>query len=217
MTEMEIILLIAGIILGGLYGFLFGIKYINKKEKENAKKTKDNIQSKFLEAYVEISKNKAMFKSRIMNTCYIKTKIPSEGDIELLYLIDKKDLAIVKNNEVVYTSHVVDKALIKETIDLLEKKYHKEINDTISIFGLLFSKKTFEEAYGEKLDSFEDLIAKMYERTTMEKLFGVKEKKVVKKEQTFDIDDIFDKISETGINSLTTAERKYLEYYSNNI
>lgn len=219
---MENLFLIFGITFGFFFGVIGAMKYINKQEKKRIKEEKKKIQTRFLESYVELNRGNSEFKSRTMNTCYIKTKIPSEGHIELLYLIDKDDLAIVKNNEVIYTSHKVDDSVIKETVDFIKKEFKKDINDTINIFGLMFSKKSFEKAMGMKIDSFEDLISKMYGGNNSNSLSGYRDLRddIIRESEPndeYDINDIFDKINKEGMDSLSKKEIAFLEYYSNNL
>ena len=213
---MDMLIIIGCSILGIMFGVLFGVKYVHSVTNKKNREEKEKVGRKFLESYVQISTGKSWFKSRTMNTCYLKLNIPSEGDIELLYLIDKKDLAIVKNNEIIYTTQIVDKTIVSETIDIIELFFKEEINNTINVFGLLFYKKTFENAFGEKLDSFEDLIVKMYERGKTVSSQDPMQNIVKGNVDKHDIDEILDKISKKGITSLSAGEKEYLNYYSNN-
>lgn len=195
--------------------FLFGMtfykevnKYLTKKELELKKLKIKNI---FNEVSHSIKSENSRFKSRFLQTSYINTVTPTMGIIDIIYLMDKNDIAILKDNKVEYTSDGVDRELIDEIILLILRKHNNEINDVVNVFGLLFSKKDFESNFKMKVEDFNKIMYKLNNEK-----FGPGVDSIIKNNQdSFDIDEILDKIGKYGMGSLTEEEKKYLNDYSN--
>ena len=144
-----------------------------------------------------------------MNTVYISSEIEKEGKVDLIYLMDKEDVAVAKNNEVIFTSHDLDTSIKIMLVNLINETYQDDIKDTLDIFGIVFYKKNFEKALGLKIKNFNDLISKMSlgkddENNSIKSINKNNESK-------FDIDEILDKINQQGMNSLSREEREFLQ------
>lgn len=205
MDVLEILaIVIIGIIIGG-FGYSRLVKYSDKLDKQLKK---EKIKSLFLNIYREISNDNCKYKNRTMNTVYITTEIEKEGVVDLVYLMDKNDVAILKNNEVIQTSNNMDTKSKISLINLVNEKFEDEINDTIDIFGMTFYKKNFEKALGVEIKDFNDLISKM----SMGSKMNVNDIDGIKKDNNskFDINEILDKISENGMSSLSQDEKDFL-------
>lgn len=206
MDVLEILAIVMiGIIIGG-FGYSKLVKYSNEVDE---KLKKEKVKSLFLNIYREISNDNCKYKNRTMNTVYITTEIEKKGEVDLVYLMDKNDVAILKDNNVIQTSNDMDTKTKISLINLVNEKFEKEIKDTIDIFGITFYKKNFEKALGVEIKDFNDLISKMAINSKM----SIDDVDDIKKTNNskFDINEILDKINESGISSLTQDERDFLK------
>ncbi len=199
--------------------FLFGISlggFLQKRlferalriEKEKAEELKKN---QFIEISKKVRSGKSKFRTRVNDMVYLSVNIEEHGDVDLIYLIDKDDIAIFQETKCLYTSDGIDKSLINEIISTIYKIYGKKINDVVEILGFTFYREEFEKSFNIK---FEDL--------KKSNLFGnlineIDEIDKIKNEnkKKFNIDEILDKISAFGIASLSIEERLFLDNYSN--
>lgn len=198
-----------------LIAFLLGMithKEVNKFSiKKEIKDKKSEIDSIFGSVLKSIESGQSTFKSRFLQTAYITTSTPKTGIIDIIYLLDKNDIAIIKNGQVKYTSDGVNIDLINEIINLVNFKHGVEINDVVNVFGLLFSKKDFESNFKMKFEDFN----KIFNRAMGKDLDSEIDNIINNNQISFDIDEILDKIGKHGMGSLTEEEKKYLNDYSN--
>lgn len=183
-------------------------KYVIKKE---IKDKKSEMESIFNEVLNSIKNGNSNFKSRFLKTSYVTTNTSKTGVIDIIYLMDKNDIAILKNNQIKYTSDSVDRQIIEEIISSIIYRHGKDINDVVNVFGLLFSKKDFEANFKMKFEDFNKIINKSMGRDIDSDIDNI----IKNNQDSFDIDEILDKIGKYGMNSLTESERKYLNDYSN--
>lgn len=179
-------------------------KYADNVRRNNLVK---DINNQFKEVLNNILSSKSKFKSRVNNTVYINTKLKDYDDVNVVYLMDRKDIAIFKNNKCIYTSEMVEKDTITSISNAIENKFEDKINDVVEVLGFVFSREDFERTFKIKV---EDL-------TNPEKMKMVEESdidKIVRENETkFSIDEILDKISKVGIENLTEEEKKFLQNY----
>lgn len=196
-----LIVFLAGVIFGGML-----YKTINNYS-ENAKKEKivNKINNQFKQLLSNVSMGNSVFKNRVNNTVFIGSNLKEHGDVDVVYMMDNKDVAIFKENKCIYTSEGVKKEVVDDLTHTIERRYKTQINDVIDILGFKFYREEFEKSFNVNMDDFK-------------KQLGLEESDVdkIKKdnESKFDIDDILDKISKQGINSLTFEERIFLDEYS---
>jgi len=180
--------LLIGIVIG--FAINIGLIYFLNKFKEQ--KVKKQNQSVYQEILDKVNSNDISFGSRINNTVQILTSIKSEGDVQIMYFLDKKEIAIFRENDCLYTS-----AFIKsETLDGISRgiwsKFSNQINDVVSLSNNIFDKRTFVIITGlsnQNVETFDDS-----EFT-----------------ESHNLDDILDKINKVGYDNLTESEKEFLK------
>jgi len=200
---------IVGLIGAFCFGYLFsGLvrKVMDKISDDEVAKKVNDVYSKLLE---NIYGNRTVFTSRINNTVSLETLIDGEGKVNIMYMMDKKDIAIFKNDKCIYTSDLVTADLLDEIITAIDIYHKDKIVDTVNMMGLIFSREEFERKFNLKV---EDLKKGMY--APME-VYDI-DKMISEDEIDFDIDYILDRISEVGIENLTPDEKEFLDNYNSN-
>lgn len=202
---MEInILIYITIFLSGFYiRHLMG-KYADSVKRNNLIK---DINNQFKEVLNNILSNNSIFKNRINNDVYINTKLKDYDDVNVIYLMDRKDIAIFKDGKCIYTSEMAEKDTIKSITTAIDKKFEDKINDVVEVLGFVFSREDFERTFKIKI---EDLTnpekMKMMDESDIDKI-------VRENDSKFNIDNILDKINKVGIDNLTEDEKKFLKNY----
>ena len=144
------------------------------------------------------------FKSRVNTTVYIRSKTKRHGPIDIIYMMDKKDIAIFKNENCLYTSDSVEKEVLSKIIDRINFKFRNKINDVVEVLGFTFYREDFEKTFGGKFKNLK------FDSLIQEDEIG----SIVNKNSTrLDVDEILDKISAFGVHSLTIEERLFLDNY----
>ena len=198
-----LIVFFGGVIVGGML-FKTIHKYL---EKSKVAEQTNKLNNQFKQILANISRGKSIFKNRVNNTVFIGSKLEEHGDVDVVYMMDNKDVAIFKENKCIYTSEGVNKQIVSDLTHTIEKRFGTQINDVIDILGMKFYREEFEKAF-------------KFDMNDIKKQFGldldVDEIDKIKKENEtkFDIDEILDKISKKGMNSLTFEERIFLDEYS---
>jgi hypothetical protein len=199
--------------------FVFGVSiggYLQKRlferalriEKEKADELKKN---QFIEISKKVKSGKSKFRTRVNDMVYLSVNIEEHGNVDLIYLMDKDDVAIFQQTKCLYTSDGIDKSLIDEIISTIYKIYGKKINDVVEILGFVFYREEFENSFNIKVEDLKksDLFSNLSND------IGEIEKIKTENRRKFNIDEILDKISSLGIASLTIEERLFLDNYSN--
>ncbi len=189
-------------------GYLFNNLIRRLSDFYNEKNYKKEIDDIFQSILDNIYTNKTSFNSRINNTVSVMTDLQKIGSVNIVYLMDKKDIVIFKGEKCIYTSDSVEKTLVEEIITGVEIFYKHEINDVVNVFGMVFSRDEFEKKFGIKVDDIQKMSFGQKEMSDIDK---IKKRNEVK----FNIDDILDRISSVGIENLTLDERKFLDNYNN--
>lgn len=198
-----LIVFLGGVLVGGML-FKTIHKYL---EKSKVTEQTNKLNNQFKQILANISRGKSIFKNRVNNTVFIGSKLEEHGDVDVVYMMDNKDVAIFKENKCIYTSEGVNKQIVSDLTHTIEKRFGTQINDVIDILGMKFYREEFEKAF-------------KFDMNDIKKQFGldldVDEIDKIKKENEtkFDIDEILDKISKKGMNSLTFEERIFLDEYS---
>lgn len=199
--------------------FIFGISiggYLQKRLTEKAlkfenEKMKLSKSNQYLEILSKIKSGESKFKTRVNDTVYVEADINEFGTVDIIYLMDKNDIAVFQGSKCLHTSDGVSKDIITEIISCIYRIYNKKINDVVNILGFTFYREEFERTFRikaedlKKVNLFEPLQQDLNE---IDKIKSDNQKK-------FDIDDILDKISTFGIASLSIEERLFLDNYSN--
>jgi hypothetical protein len=199
-------ILLGGICLGYLLNNLVR-KILDVYQEKNYKKEINDIFQGILD---NIYTHKTSFNSRINNTVSVMTELENLGSINIVYLMDRKDIAVFKGDKCIYTSDSAEKTLVEEIIMGVEIFYKHEINDVVNVMGMVFSRDEFEKKFGVKVEdikkgNFRGLKEEMSDIEKIKKRNSVK----------FNIDEILDRISSVGIENLTPEERNFLDNYNN--
>jgi hypothetical protein len=202
-VEVEVVIFIGGLLLGILMTNL--LSYFLRKMREKDKI--NDISSQFKQILTNLSIGSTKFKSRVNSTVYIETKLNDYGEVGLVYLMDKQDVAIFKNEKCIFTTDLIDDSLIDQITKEIETKHSKDINDTIEVLGFVFSREEFEKTFSINMDDVKMNNLPKKELSDIEKI-------VKKNKKKFDIDEILDKISKVGLENLTEDEKKFLKNYN---
>lgn len=202
-----IILFLLGISIGG---------YLQKKLTEKAFKLESEKislakKNQFLEVLSKIRNGESVFKTRVNDTVYVEINLSNIGQVDIIYLMDKNDIAIFQGPQCLNTSDGIQKEIIGEIISTIYKLHNKKINDIVQLLGFTFYREEFERTFKIKAEDLKK--ANLFEPMQID----ISEIDKIKSEnkRKFDIDDILDKISAFGIASLSIEERLFLDNYSN--
>jgi len=198
-------------ILGLIGAFCLGYVFSNFIRKVMEKIADDESSKKVNDVYSNLLNNvhgdKTIFTSRINNTVSLETLLDGEGKVNVMYMMDKKDIAIFKNDNCIYTSNLVKPDLLDEIITAIDIYHKSKIVDTVNMMGLIFSREEFEKKFNIRV---EDMKKGMY--APME-VYDI-DKMINEDDIDFDIDYILDRISEVGIENLTPDEKEFLDNYN---
>jgi len=201
-----------------ILSFIFGVSiggYLQLKLTKRALTIEQEKQSlakknQFLEVLSKIKSGKSKFKTRVNDTVYVEVELAEVGQVDVIYLMEKNDIAIFQGNNCLNTSDGISKEIITETISLIYRIYKNKINDVVTILGFTFYREEFERTFRISAEDLKkvNLFDTSQNENEIDKIKSINNKK-------FNIDDILDKISLTGIHSLTIEERLFLDNYSN--
>jgi uncharacterized protein YneF (UPF0154 family) len=205
---MGILFIITAFLLGMASGLKLSEFISNKKiQKQNDDILKDR-QNQFNEILTKLSTGKTRFKTRVNQTVYISVKLKDHGKVNLLYLMDKKDIAIFKEDKCLYTSDQVDQNLLIDIITSIENRHGWKIEDVVNVLGFVFYREDFEKSFGMKFDDIsKSLGMRPQSDSEIDNIVNNNETK-------FDIDEVLDKIGKLGIEMLSEEEREFLDNYS---
>lgn len=199
------------IILSSIFlGISINRWWVSITTNRSLKKKKEEKNSKFIEILENLKSNptKAEFKSRVNGAIYIQTEISEHNKVDLIYLSDKDDIAIFKNDDCLFTSDDIERKIIDEIIKVITLKFESQINDVVSVLGITFSREEFERAFGVKSEDIKKLFNFSQSESEIDKIYFDNEMK-------FDVDEILDRINIVGIHNLTKAELEFLRKYGN--
>jgi len=194
-----VIVFITGIITGGL------IQRIVTQFSDNLKKNRmiDMITNQFKQVLSNISRGKSEFKNRVNNTIFISSSLKDHGAVDIVYMMDSREIAIFKESKCIYTSLSINDSVLEDIAFTIEKRYKTQINDVVEVLGFKFYRPDFEKTFNitdYQLNSEVSDIDKIQNENNLK----------------FDIDDILDKIGKQGMSSLSDEEKSFLDKYSEN-
>jgi hypothetical protein len=192
-------------------GYLFNNLLRKCIEKYQDTKYTKEITNIFQNVLDNIYTNKTSFASRINNTVTVKTDLNGIGLMNIVYLMDRQDIALFVEDKCIYTSDSVDKSLIEQIIVGLNIFYKNEINDVVNVLGMVFSRDEFENKFRVKVDDIKKGMFGDYPREKVSDIEKIKRQNEIK----FNIDDILDRITSVGIENLTPEEKRFLDSYKN--
>ncbi len=188
--------------------FYAGFMLCNFLTVRNNKKEKDeyiNLVNSVFEDILDDIKN-STFLNRINSTVTLNAYYGGEV-VTVMYMIDKKDIAIFKDERCIYTSESVDASIVNQLVNAIESYHRGKINDVINVMGFMFSREYFETTFKIKT---EDLKRGMYGHQEVSEVDKIKTENNTK----LDIDEILDRILEVGVDKLSVEESKFLENYN---
>lgn len=174
----------------------------NKKEKDEYINLVNSVFEDILDDIIY-----STFSNRINNTVTLNAYYGGEV-VTVMYMIDKKDIAIFKDERCIYTSESVDASIVNQLVNAIESYHRGKINDVINVMGFVFSREYFETTFKIKT---EDLKRGMYgPQQEVSEVDKIKTENNTK----LDIDEILDRILEVGVDKLSVEESKFLENYN---
>lgn len=192
----------------------------NLKLKRTTKKIIDDINIQFSEVLLNLENKKTKFSNRVNNTVYITTHITDHGKIDILYLIDKDDIALFKNNACIYTSDNVNSKILSEILFKIKSMYSKDIGEVVNFMGFIFSKSYFEKEMGISVEDIQKQqtnqlkqLKKIQDenKSDIEKIIESNNKKI----NTEDVlNSILEKIGKNGMNNLSSEDKDFLKKYN---
>ncbi len=203
-------LLLSGIVIG-----IFLNKWFSKLsiKIEKMKTTKD-VNEQFNTILKNLLNKKTKFKTRVNNTVYIGTKLPDYGKVDVIYLLNSKDIVVFKNEKCIFTTELVERELVTKITDNIENIHGDKINDVIDILGMVFSREDFEKSFNINFKELREKSLKMINELKENKDLSDIEKIVKDNQSKFDIDEILDKINKVGIENLSEEEKRFLNNYN---
>lgn len=197
---MNIIFFTSGVIFGMIIQRL--ILFLIKNYQD--KKLSNEIKSQFLQIIKNLKSGKSKFKTRVKDTVLLESHLEDYGVVNLIYFLDKEEISILKEEKIMFSSHSVkDKNTIKELINTIKEKFGKKINDTIEVMGIKVSREEFEK----------NLRIQITELKKSQQPENDVDQIIMDNSSKLDIDEILDKISKEGLESLTETELNFLRNF----
>jgi hypothetical protein len=208
MGVLEIISIFGG---GFFVGYLFKLWSDKLTDKVNSLRDIKDKNSQYEKVYQNIINKKSRFKTRVNNTVYIGTKLPDYGRVTIVYLLDKNDIVIFKDDKCIMTSDSVSKDIINNIIKEINYRHGYRIDDIVEVLGLIFYRPDFEKNFNVNFQEIKERAMRMSRE--MSDLSDID--KIYKKNNvSFDIDEILDKINKVGIENLTNEEKEFLNNFN---
>lgn len=185
---MDIIIL--ALLVGIFIGFFAFLGLLKLNTWYELKKLKDDYNTTYLEVLEIIGSNSLKFMNRYNSNVTFRANLKKHGKVEIIFLMDKKDLTIFKNGECIYSSFYTDKKIVTDICSKLETSFSRELTDCVQVMGNIIDRRT---------------ITKLNPNIEFPPAFPVVE------QPQLTMDDILDKINEVGIDNLTPDEKEFLK------
>ena len=203
--------MVYNIILVGLFScftFYMGFLLSSYLSARRSKKERDeyvNLVNSVYEDILDDIKN-STFINRINNTVTLNSYFDDEL-VTVMYMLDKKDIAVFKDERCIYTSESVDASIVNQLVNAIEYYHRGKINDVINVMGFMFSREYFETTFKIKADDLKRGVYGPQEVSEVDKIKGDNNAKL-------DIDEVLDRILEVGVDKLSVEEYKFLKDYN---
>jgi hypothetical protein len=208
MEILEIIFIFGG---GFFFGYIFKSWSDKLTDKVNNLREVEDKNTQYEKVYQNIINKKSRFKTRVNNTVYIGTKLPDYGRVEIVYLLDKNDIEIFKEDKCIIKSDSVGKELIDKIIKEINYRHGYRIDDIVEVLGLIFYRPDFEKKFNINFREIKERAMRMSREISD---FSDIDKIYKKNKVMFDIDEILDKINKVGIENLTNEEKEFLNNFN---
>jgi len=210
----QMIMFLMGITVGIFFSRIltgFAIKKSNREEREK-------LDSVFNLVLDNLRTNKTTFINRVNDVVSISTNIKEHGDINLVYILNKKSnsISIFKDGVCLYTTNLCSESLVRDISTSIDLRYKDEIDDYVEILGMKMSRSDLSRMFGMELPKTIDkkIEIKFFDNSKEEEESDVLGDILSENESSFDIDEVLEKISSTGMNSLSQDELDFLKEYS---
>lgn len=201
--------IIATALIFSVIGYMFNNFIRTFIDKSKINKYNDEINSIFSDILENITIGKTKFVNRINNTVNITTHVNDYGVVNVVYLMDRQDIAIFKNDKCIYTSDLVNKDIVKAIVMNINLLYREKIDDVVDLMGMIFSREDFEKKFNVKVADLKGIFNTKSITSEKSDIDSI----VAKNKNKFNIDDILDRINSIGIDNLTLEEKKFLDNY----
>lgn len=191
--------------LGILTGVI--ISYLVIKAATNYQKNIKSLEIKTQFSLIlnNIKNGRSKFKTRVKDTVILDTTLPDFGEVSIIYFMEKKEISICKEDKCIYTStQLEDQEIVKKTASIIEEIHRKKIDDVIEVMGITVYRKEFEKNMNIQIEDIRKQIKIQNPLTDIDKIRQENNLKL-------DVDEILDKISKQGIESLTQQELEFLK------
>ena len=208
MGVLEIISIFGG---GVFVGYLFKLWSDRLTDKVNNLREIKDKNDQYERVYQNVINKKSRFKTRVNNTVYIGTKLPDYGRVTIVYLLDKNDIVIFKEDKCIITSDLINKELVDKIIKEINYRHGYRIDDIVEVLGLIFYRPDFEKTFNVNFQDIKERAMRMgKEMGEMSDIDKIQKRNKVR----FDIDEILDKINKVGIENLTNEEKEFLNNFN---
>jgi hypothetical protein len=201
-----ILILLTGILIGGIVNKWSSILSFKNEEKRLIL----DKNKQFKQILDKVLNKKTIFKTRVNNTVYIWVKLDDYGKVDILYFLDKRDIAIFKGDSCIMTSKDVKSDLLNDVINNIDRVHYHRIIDIVEVLGFIFYREDFEKNFNinvKELKERANMIKSLNETSDIQNIIN-------KNNDKFDIDEILDKINQVGIENLTKEEKDFLNNYN---
>lgn len=113
--------------------------------------------------------------------------------LKIKNFLDKKEIAIFKGNDCLYTSILIENDIIDKISIGIWGKFSNQINDIVFLSNNAFDKKTFIILSG------------------LNQNIDLNTGEIIDEYSQYNLDDILDKINRVGYNNLTDGEKNFLK------
>jgi hypothetical protein len=185
-------------------GFLLS-SYLSARRSKKERDEYVNLVNSVYEDILDDIKN-STFINRINNTVTLNSYFDDEL-VTVMYMLDKKDIAVFKDERCIYTSESVDASIVNQLVNAIEYYHRGKINDVINVMGFMFSREYFETTFKIKADDLKRGVYGPQEVSEVDKIKGDNNAKL-------DIDEVLDRILEVGVDKLSVEEYKFLKDYN---
>jgi hypothetical protein len=169
----------------------------------------------FTDVLEQIDTNKSTFTNRVNQHITLDMRLKKFGKVTLFYDMDERMLAISKENTVILLSNQLSEVfpdLVDNICDHIEVRWHKEIDDVVDVNGTLVNREFLENNVRKNLEEkgIQGFSIFVSPETPFDEASPL-ELDIEEVQKT--IDNILDKIGQTGIDSLTPEEKDFLKKY----
>lgn len=182
-------------IFGAVVGYIMNILYQELVKYLDVRKNK----ILFDRLLVSVEGGEGKFVSRLGDSITIFLKKGSHVGKYIIYDKFSRYVSVISDNKELTNSKQVISYFPKDTvvddlIDEIEYRFHDNIEDYVVVSGIKIDRKYLDSMMKKQMDNL-DSVFSTYQ----------------KKEESFNIDDILDKINQVGFEGLTDKEKNYLK------